>query len=453
MGNLKIFVVEDDLLYATTLTYKLSLNPDYEISHFERGKDFLANLYKKPDIVTLDYSLPDINASEILRQIKQTHPDLPVIIVSGQDDIAIAIELFKAGADDYIVKNQDTHALLWHSVQNLREKVELKEEIEHLKEEISQKYDFSQAIKGNSAIMQKIYGLMEKAVKTNINVSITGETGTGKEVVAKAIHYNSKRKSKPFIAVNVTAIPQELIESELFGHEKGAFTGASSRRLGKFEQAEKGTIFLDEIGDMDINMQAKLLRVLQEKEVTRIGGNENVKIDVRLICATHKNLLEEVQKGNFREDLYFRLLGLPIVLPPLRDRGNDVLLLAKYFLDAFCEENEMSRKTLSKGAKEKLLKYPFPGNVRELKAVIELAAVMANEKEIQATDFVLTEGNDFADFLQEEHTLKDYTRQIVMQYLDKYDNNVLEVARKLDIGKSTIYRMLKEKKLNRYGFI
>lgn len=445
MEPLRIFVVEDDLLYAKVLMYRLSLNPDYQVFHFEKGKDFLANLYKQPHLVTLDYTLPDIKAEEILKHLKQNYPDLPVIMVSGQEDISTAIKLLKVGAYDYIVKNEDTYDMLWHSINQVKEKIELHKEISSLREEIAQKYDFGEAIKGNSVGMQKIFSLMEKAVKTTINVSITGETGTGKELVAKAIHYNSNRKSAPFVAVNVTAIPKELIESELFGHEKGAFTGSIARRIGKFEQAEKGTIFLDEIGEMDFALQAKLLRVLQEKEVTRVGGNENIKINVRVICATHKNLLEEVQKGNFREDLYFRLLGLPISIPPLREREKDILLLSKYFLDGFCEENKMEEKYLSKQAKEKLLTYSFPGNVRELKAIVELAAVMANNKEITEEDIIFNSTNQLSDFFKQEHTLKDYTNQIIEYYLDKYNGNVIQVAEKLDIGKSTIYRMLKQK--------
>jgi DNA-binding NtrC family response regulator len=284
---------------------------------------------------------------------------------------------------------------------------------------------------------------MEKATTNNITVSITGETGTGKELVAKAIHYNSTRKKKSFVAVNVAAIPKELIESELFGHEKGAFTGAVARRIGKFEEAHKGTLFLDEIGEMDLNMQAKLLRVLQEREVTRVGGNELVKIDVRLIVATHKNLLEEVQKGNFREDLYYRLLGLPIVVPPLRDRGSDIILLAKYFVEQFCKENKMPLLKISSEAQKKLLQYAFPGNIRELKAMAELAAVMANDDSIQPDDITFNATRNTADLLLRESTLKEYNQMILKHFLQKYDNNVLLVAQKLDIGKSTIYRMIK----------
>lgn len=288
---------------------------------------------------------------------------------------------------------------------------------------------------------------MDKAAKTNITVSVTGETGTGKELVAKAIHYNSTKKKMPYVAVNVAAIPKELIESELFGHEKGAFTGAVARRLGKFEEAHKGTIFLDEIGELDISLQAKLLRVLQEKEITRVGGNTIVPIDTRIIVATHKNLAEEVQKGNFREDLYYRLLGLPINLPPLRDRGGDILVLAKHFLEEFSKENELGKKTLSPGAQEKLLSYSFPGNVRELKAMVELAAVLSDEDQVQEYDINFNATHASRDFLSQERPLKEYTREIIQYYLDKYDSNVLLVASKLDVGKSTIYRMIQSQEL------
>jgi DNA-binding NtrC family response regulator len=285
---------------------------------------------------------------------------------------------------------------------------------------------------------------MEKAVKTNITVSISGETGTGKELIAKAIHYNSKRKNKPFVAVNITAIPDTLIESELFGYEKGAFTGAMTRRIGKFEEAEGGTIFLDEIGEMDLSLQAKLLRVLQEREITRIGGNQTVKLDVRLLVATHKDLAEEVKAGKFREDLYYRLLGLPVHLPPLRERGNDVILVAKYFLDQFAKDNQLNKFKIVQEAQEKLLTYPFPGNIRELKSIVELAAVMAENGEIRPQDITFNSTARVESFLYQEMSMQEYMYRIIRHYLNKYDDNVLEVARKLDIGKSSLYRYLKE---------
>jgi transcriptional regulator with PAS, ATPase and Fis domain len=249
------------------------------------------------------------------------------------------------------------------------------------------------------------------------------------------------------VPVNVTAIPSELIESEMFGYEKGAFTGANTRKIGKFELANKGTIFLDEIGEMDINMQAKLLRVLQEKELTRIGGNKAIKFDARVIVATNKNLAKEVEKGNFREDLYYRLLGLPIEIPPLRFRGNDILILAKFFVDEFCKENKMNMLQISSKAQEKLMKYPFPGNVRELKAVMELACVLTNTDIIEEDHISFNSTNAKSDFLLEEDTLQGYVQKIVKYYLQKYNNNVMVVAKKLDIGKSTIYRMLKNNEI------
>jgi DNA-binding NtrC family response regulator len=370
-----------------------------------------------------------------------------VIIVSGQEDISTAVTLLREGAYDYFVKDDDVKDRLWNVLKKIRENIQLRSEISYLKEEIGRKYEFRNVIKGNSPSIKQIFGLIEKSIKTNISVSITGETGTGKELVAKAIHYNSKRAKKPFVAINVSAIPRDLIESEMFGHEKGAFTGAITRKIGKFEQASGGTIFLDEIAEMDLNMQAKLLRVIQERELTRVGGNELIKIDVRLIVATNRNLADEVQKGNFREDLYYRLLGLPIELPPLRYRGNDIILLAKYFVDEFCKENKMKKLSITESAQQKLMGYHFPGNVRELRAIIELAAVLTDHDQIDESHISFNSADAAGNLLMEESSLAEYTRKIIRYYLQKYNNNVLLVAKKLEIGKSTIYRMIKEKQI------
>jgi DNA-binding NtrC family response regulator len=449
METFKIFIVEDDPWYGELLTYHLSLNPDYEVIRFGSGKECLSNLHQKPHVVSLDYNLPDYTGADILRRIKEITPEAQVIIISAQNDVGTAVNLLKEGAYDYIVKDDDAKDRLWNTIIRVRENASLRQEIETLREEIVQKYDFSNSIKGNSPAIQKVFSLLEKAVRTNITVSIKGETGTGKEMVAKAIHYTSESKKKPFVAVNVAAIPKDLIESELFGYEKGAFTGAATRRIGKFEEAEKGTLFLDEVAEMDLNMQTKLLRVLQERELTRIGGNETVKLDFRLIVATHKNLPEEIKKGNFREDLYYRIMGLTVELPPLRERGNDVLLLAKFFIDEFSSHNKMKAPQLSPEAKSKLMAYGFPGNIRELKAVMELAAVLSNGKEIMADDITFHQGSDDASaFLLEEKTLKDYTTMIIKYYLKKYDNNVVQVAKKLDIGKSTIYNLIQSGSIN-----
>jgi len=440
----KIFVVEDDPAYTKFLKYVLGLNPDYEVEFYTTGKDCINNLHKNPMVITLDYSLPDMPGEQVLGQIRSHDPNINVIIVSAQEKIGTAVELLKLGAFDYISKDHETKDRLINSINNARNKSSLIKEIHHLKKEISEKYEFEKSIIGTSPAIKRVFSMLEKAVGTNISVSISGETGTGKELVAKAIHYNSKRKNKPFVAVNIAAIPRDLIESELFGHEKGAFTGAVTRRIGKFEEAEGGSIFLDEIGEMDLNLQAKLLRVLQEREVTRIGANQVVKLDVRILAATHKDLAEEVKEGRFREDLYYRLLGLPIHLPPLRERANDVILIAKHFLDNFAKENQLPKFKISQEAQEKLLQYPFPGNIRELKSIIELSAVMAEDHEIKPPDISFTSTTRTESFLYQEMSMQDYMYRIVRHYLNKYDNNVLEVAKKLDIGKSSLYRYLKE---------
>lgn len=440
----KIFVVEDDPAYTKFLNYVLGLNPDYEVEYFTTGKQCLDNLHKKPDVITLDYSLPDQPGEKVLEQIRNYDPNINVIIVSAQEKIGTAVELLKAGAYDYITKDQDTKERLFASITNAKKKSSLVKEIDHLKKEITEKYEFGKSIIGSSLAIKKIFELLEKAARSNISVSITGETGTGKELVAKAIHYNSKRKNKPFVAVNITAVPAALIESELFGHEKGAFTGATGRRIGKFEEAEGGSIFLDEIGEMDMSLQAKLLRVLQEREITRVGSNQVIKLDVRVITATHKNLAEEVKAGRFREDLYYRLLGLPLHLPALRERGNDILLIAKHFLDQFATENQLPKFTLSEEAQQKLLSYPYPGNIRELKSIVELAAVMAENHIIKPGNISFTHTSRPEAFLLQEMPLQEYMYRIIRHYLNKYDNNVLEVAKRLDIGKSSLYRYLKE---------
>ncbi|MEM9023020.1 MAG: sigma-54 dependent transcriptional regulator [Bacteroidota bacterium] len=439
-----IYLVEDDPWYGEILTYHLGLNPDYRVERMATGAECLAALGTQPGLIVSDYSLPDMDGMALVKKIRQTYANLPVVIISQQQDMQKAIDILKEEAVyDYIVKDDDAKDRLWKSVMHIRELQQLQDEVEHLRTEIGKKYDYGQLIKGSSDQVQRIFRLMDKACDNNITVSITGETGTGKELVAKCIHYNSDRRKHPFVAVNVTAIPKELIESELFGYEKGAFTGAHTRRIGKFEEASNGTLFLDEIADMDQAMQGKLLRVLQEREVTRLGSNKVTPVNFRLIVATHKNLGEEVKRGDFRSDLHFRLLGLPIELPPLRERKEDILILAKFFADQFCKENRKPAKTFSPEAKQKLNKYHYPGNIRELKSIIELAAVMADSDTIQAEDVTFNTTVSFTDFITEDNTLKGFTAKIIGHYLEQYDNDIPTVAQKLDIGKSTLYRMVK----------
>jgi len=369
-----------------------------------------------------------------------------VILVSEQEDIEMVVTLLKMGAYDYITKSDDIKERLLNTIQNLTKDLSLKKEISILRREVQNKYSFRKTILGESPAIKSVYELVGKALDTNITVIISGETGTGKELVAKAIHYNSKRKEKPFVAVNVPAIPSELIESELFGHEKGSFTGASSRRIGRFEEADGGTLFLDEIGEMEMNLQTKLLRVLQEKEIVRIGSNKPVKADCRIIAATNKILRDEVKKGRFREDLYYRLLGLPIELPPLRDRASDILILARHFIDSFCNENGLPVKRLSPGAQKKLLNYNFPGNVRELKSLVELAVTLSPNEEIEEDDFAMETAEPVPGLSGADMTLREYEMQILKATLRKCNNDINLTARKLDIGVSTIYRMLKQEK-------
>lgn len=442
----KIFVVEDSEWYNRLLVHTLSLNPDYEIKSFFNGKDFLNSLYESPDIVTLDYRLPDYTGLELLKRIREENNEVQVILISEQEDINTVVSLLKMGAYDYISKSDDIKDRLTNTVRNIRSGIGLKREISTLRKEVQKKYSFRESILGESPAIKAVYDLIDKALSTNITVIISGETGTGKELVAKAIHYNSKRKDKSFVTVNVAAIPSELIESELFGHEKGAFTGAAYRRIGRFEEADGGTLFLDEIGEMELNLQAKLLRVLQEKEIVRIGSNKPIKTDCRIVVATNKNLKEEVLKGNFREDLYYRLLGLRIELPPLRERSNDILILARHFIAKFCEENGIPIKKLTADSHKKLMSYEFPGNVRELKSVVELAVTLSENDVIDSADLIIERGNPLSDIANDNLTLREYQVKIIKATLKKNNDDIRIAAEKLDIGISTIYRILKEEK-------
>ncbi len=441
---MKIFIVEDDVIFGKSILYYLSLNPENEISLFTNGKEAIAKRFENPDLIILDYNLPGMNGMEVMQNLHNFNKNFSIIIISAQSDIRIAVNLLKEGAFDYIVKDQELKDRLWMSMEKIRKLNSYEKKIVQLEAEIEKKFLINNLLVGNSSSLKSIFTFIEKATKTNINVSITGETGTGKDLVAKAIHYNSDRKGEPFVAVNVSAIPSELIESELFGYEKGAFTGANTRKIGKFEEASKGTLFLDEIGDMNLNMQSKILRVLQENELTRVGGNLVIKISTRLIIATHKNLADLVREGKFREDLYYRLLGLPIHIPPLRDRDGDVLILARNFINKFCSENNLVSKSLSSTAQEKLKSYHFPGNVRELKSVIELATVLSNTNEIDEADINFGSLGAVEDIFSTELTMKEYYKKIVLYYLNKYDNKVRVVADKLDIGKSSIYNLINE---------
>ncbi len=445
MGKNKftIYLVEDDPWYGQLLKHHLSLNPDFSVELFTSGKDLLAQLYQNPNLICMDFGLPDIKGDQLLKEILSRNNSLPVIVISAQEEISVAVELLKSGARDYIIKDDHAKDQLWKAVNHIKENVSLRAEVENLKEQLGTKYSFENSIIGQSEALKKTFTLLNKAINNNINVSITGETGTGKEVYAKAIHYNSDRKKKPFIAVNMGAIPKELAESELFGHEKGAFTGATATQIGKFEEAHGGTLFLDEIAEMDINLQSKLLRVIQEREVVKVGSTQPKKIDIRLITATHKKLADEVKEGHFREDLFFRIMGLPIELPPLRERDDDVIILAQHFINLQRQNKGMNTLSLANDAKTKLKRYQWPGNVRELKAVIDLACVLTDDAKIKAEDLNFYEIEPTTVYSTKEKTLKDYETEIILNFLKKYNDDVKLVADKLKIGKSKIYNLLK----------
>ena len=447
MSKFKILIVEDDNWYSNILRYKLSLDPEFEVKVVESGAELINSISTfMPSMITLDYTLPDYKADKLIDIIKKEDFDIPIVVISGQEDMKTALNLLKKGAYEYIIKDDETIDRIWNVSHNIKENHGLKQEIKVLKKKLNNKFDIKKNLIGNSVAMQKISGLIHKASSSRINVCIRGESGTGKEVVAKSIHFNSEAHNKPFIAINVSAIPENLIESELFGYEKGAFTGADKANPGKFEAAGEGTIFLDEIGEMSLAMQAKLLRVIQEREVTRIGSHKKLKIKCRILTATHKDLISEISKGNFREDLYYRIIGLPIVLPPLRDRKEDIPLLCKKFINESCEYNGLDSIELSQEALDKLIKYNFKGNIRELKAIIDLSTILCKNNIITSEDIQLNEARNIDNLTSQNLSLKEMNNKIIYHFLNKHNNNVLKVAQLLDVGKSTIYRLLKEEK-------
>ena len=386
----KVFVIEDDLIFGKVVQRALEQEDNYDVHVFQSGKDFFDHLHLNPDIVSIDYNLPDMNGLEILKQVKRFNDEISTIILSGQEKVEVVVEAYSNGASSYIIKNENAVVELTNVVKNLSKSVSLRKEVEVLREEIidRRKYD---SVVGESQGILKVLKMIQKVEKSNILVLVTGESGTGKEVIANAIHYSSPRARKPFVPVNVAAIPADLIESELFGHEKGAFTGATGRRIGKFEEANGGTIFLDEIGEMELGLQTKLLRVLQESKITRLGSNKEIPLNVRVLAATNKNLGQRVKEGLFREDLYYRLQGFLIHLPPLRDRGNDIVILARHFLRLFCKSNRMDEKVFTKDALESMLKHDWPGNVRELKALVERAALISDNNQIDNSDLIFSD--------------------------------------------------------------
>lgn len=337
------------------------------------------------DIVLSDFKMPDKTGLEVLEEVKKMNPEISFVILTAYGTIENAVKAMRLGAFDYISKPVDLDELDL-MLEKINENKNLKSEINYLKSQLQNKFKFESFI-SHSSKMDEVLSVAARAAGSKATILITGESGTGKEVLAKAIHYASSRKDKPFVAVNIPALPETLLESELFGHEKGAFTGADKQKKGRFELADKGTIFLDEIGDTPTNLQVKLLRVLQEHQVERIGSTETITVDVRIITATHQNLEEKIKTGFFREDLYYRLNIVAVHIPPLRERREDIIPLAEYFIDKYSKENNRKKLSLSKESADLLLKYYFPGNVRELENIIERAVVLSRNDIITVSDF------------------------------------------------------------------
>ncbi|MEA5114335.1 MAG: sigma-54 dependent transcriptional regulator [Geobacteraceae bacterium] len=380
----KILLVEDDDISRDTLSRLLKMS-GYSVKGAASGKIGLSFLDHEPfDIIITDLLLPDINGIEILKQAKDVSPSTEVILITGHASAETAVKAMKEGAFDYITKplNFDELSIL---IANALEKRQLRSENVYLKQQLHNKYDFANII-GMSPPMQKLFARLKKVAGTDSTILVLGESGTGKELVARAIHFNGHRKDKPFIPVNCAAIPESLLEGELFGHMKGAFTGAIRDKIGKFEAANGGTIFLDEIGIMPMHLQTKLLRALQEQEIERIGSTRSIKLDVRVISATNLDLEAEVKKGNFREDLFYRLNVIPVVLPPLRERKEDILPLVRHFIEKNCTEMKRPRMTISNEALHTLESYSWPGNVRQLENMVERIVALSEDDRIMLTD-------------------------------------------------------------------
>jgi len=446
--HMKIFVVESDKNFRDLIESQILENSVHEVQTFLDAQSFLKHQSDNPDILILNISLPDMSSEKVINKIKQYNPEIQILLISEKEDPSTELKLFEKGIFGILSKDESTTPSLLNCIRNIDTIHKLHSEIHQLKSHITKKYEVSKAIVGESKAIKKVLALVEKAIIVhNMPVSIHGESGTGKEMVARTIHFNSVRKEHPFITVNMGAVPKELIESELFGHEKGAFPGAYSRSVGKLEQANHGTLFINEVAELDINLQFKLFQAIQEKEITRSGAKAPVEIDTRIITATSKDLPEEVRNNNFREDLYYRLLGLPIVLPPLSERENDMVLLADHFLSVFCRDNQLLEKEFSSSARSKLMSHNYPGNVRELNAIVELAAVLSNDTVIEEEHILFSPTHTGLDFFNMDISLREFEIKIIRHFLEKYNNNVVLVAKKLEIGKSKIYNMIKNGEL------
>lgn len=454
MNKQLVFVVDDELAIRRLLEHWLTTKWGYDLCQFEDAESCLEALEtKEPGLIILDIMLPGISGVEALKVIKERRPELPVIMLSAQGQIEVAVETLKLGAIDYFSKTIDL-TKLENAVRNALEMYELKREVLQLRDAV-QNNRIASIITADE-VMDPVLRLVDKARKSDISVLVQGESGTGKEVVARAIHNEGKRKDGPFVAVNCAAIPKDLLESEMFGHEKGSFTGAVTQKIGKFEAADGGTLFLDEIGEMEVNLQAKLLRAIQERRFERVGGTDTLTANVRIISATNRDLVQASREGTFREDLYYRLAVFPIQLPPLRERRADVLLLAEHFLRKFATQEGKATVSFSKRTMKMLHNYPWPGNVRELESAIERAVILCEGETIEPDDLPMSvkayaEGESvdipipsIFDDLNEIISLDALKEQAIRHALRVTDGNVQESAKRLGISRSTLYEMMKK---------
>jgi DNA-binding NtrC family response regulator len=448
-GYYHIWLIGPDSHYITRLCHRLSLNPDHLVRRFTTVALALAHRLAAtatPNALILDSEGQEGLPRRLVRKLRERLPAAHFFVLANEANTEIETDLISQGISEFIVKDTQSPERIWQALVTAQQPSQAAPSLAPA--------PTSPAVGmllGQHASMQQVRDLITKAARTTITVSVSGETGTGKELVAQAIHAQSGRAGQPFVALNMAAIPRELLESELFGHEKGAFTGATARRIGRFEEANGGTLFLDEIADLELVLQAKLLRVLQERAVTRVGGTQAVPFDVRLVVATHRNLAAEVEAGRFREDLYYRMLGLPIELPPLRQRGQDILLLAEAFVGTFSQLNKLPQRPFSEEARKRMLGYTFPGNVRELKAVVELAAVLADGPQIEASDipFRTAPATRTPEATPPASSttlvfpsLREQTLAIMQDSLSALNGDVVAAANRLRVGRSTLYRLI-----------
>lgn len=445
----KILIADDEASVQEAL--RTVLKADYEILFAMDGIQAIeAFREQNPHLVLLDIAMPSLNGLEVLHKIRESDTSSPVIMLTATNMVKTAVEAMKMGATDYLTKPFDIEELKL-VIQKAVATHELESEVKLLRSEVQKRYSFNNII-GKSRVMQEIYNRIEQVADTKSTVVITGESGTGKELVARALHYQSARRHKPFIAINCAAIPEGLIESELFGHERGAFTDASSRRIGQFELAHEGTLFLDEISDLSPATQAKLLRVLQEREFTRLGATRPIRVDVRLITASNKDLQAVIQKGLFREDLYYRINVVSFYLPPLRQRKEDIPLLIKHFLSKKAEESGLPLKECSKEALTLLIQYDWPGNVRELENIIEQVITLSNHRVISPHDLppqiknqALQEtlrGQAVVGKLSFKQALIEFEKELILSALEKSDHVQTRAAKLLGISRRILrYKM------------